>query len=82
MTVSTSVWFVPPLPVEVWIYGGGRQQGSGTDPKHNFGYVVRRSVEMGKPVIGVSVTTGPPASASCTRRRSWRVPRVVGKSHC
>jgi hypothetical protein len=55
MTVSTSVWSVPPLPVAVWIYGGGRQQGSGTDPKHNFGYVVRQSVEMGKPVIGVSV---------------------------
>ncbi|KAL7271295.1 hypothetical protein RUND412_005962 [Rhizina undulata] len=44
-----------PLPVLVWIYGGGWQQGSSADPRYNMSYIIQQSVENGKPVIGVSI---------------------------
>lgn len=44
-----------PLPVAVWIYGGGWQQGSAADLKYNLSHIVQQSVEMGKPMIGVSI---------------------------
>ncbi|KAL0635255.1 hypothetical protein Q9L58_005821 [Maublancomyces gigas] len=43
------------LPVLVWIYGGGWQQGQTADPRYNMSYIIQQSVEMGKPVIGVSL---------------------------
>ncbi|GAA6061450.1 hypothetical protein JCM10212_005653 [Sporobolomyces blumeae] len=43
------------LPVGVWIYGGGYQQGGSADRRYNGTWVVQRSVEMEKPIIFVSL---------------------------
>jgi carboxylesterase type B len=43
------------LPVAYWMHGGGLAQGSSIDQRYNFSAMVQRSVEIGKPVIGVSV---------------------------
>lgn len=43
------------LPVAFWMHGGGLYQGSSVDQRYNFSSMIQRSVEIGKPVIGVSV---------------------------
>lgn len=43
------------LPVVFWIHGGGFFEGGSRDPRYNQSSVVQRSVEIGKPIIGVSV---------------------------
>lgn len=43
------------LPVAFWIHGGGLQEGSSIDQRYNMSFMVQRSVEIGKPVMGVSV---------------------------
>ncbi|KAF2729952.1 alpha/beta-hydrolase [Polyplosphaeria fusca] len=43
------------LPVAYWIHGGGLYQGSGIDQRYNLTWMVKRSVDMGKPIIGVSI---------------------------
>lgn len=42
------------LPVGIWIYGGGFQDGTSRRPAYNLSYIVENSVELGKPIIGVS----------------------------
>lgn len=44
-----------PLPVVVWIYGGGLYTGSTADPQYNLSGVVKVSQDMGQPVIAVSM---------------------------
>ncbi|GAA5873433.1 hypothetical protein JCM8547_005433 [Rhodosporidiobolus lusitaniae] len=43
------------LPVGLWIHGGGFQMGGSADQRYNGSYVVQRSVEMGKPIVFVSI---------------------------
>ena len=43
------------LPVLVWIFGGGLVQGTANDPRYNGTYLVKRSVEIGKPIIFASI---------------------------
>ncbi|KAF2015214.1 alpha/beta-hydrolase [Aaosphaeria arxii CBS 175.79] len=43
------------LPVAFWIHGGGLAQGSAIDQRYNMSFIVERSVEIGKPIIGVSI---------------------------
>lgn len=45
--------FSQPLPVAVWVYGGGYYEGSANRPAYNQTRFVMNSVEMGLPVIGV-----------------------------
>ncbi|KAB8229635.1 Alpha/Beta hydrolase protein [Aspergillus alliaceus] len=42
------------LPVLVYIYGGGLQEGGSADQRYNMSFLVRESVKMGTPTIGVS----------------------------
>lgn len=44
-----------PLPVLVWIHGGGFTQGGGTDLRYNMSFIVERSVEIGQPIMAVSI---------------------------
>ncbi|KAF2477571.1 cholinesterase [Lindgomyces ingoldianus] len=43
------------LPVAYWIHGGGLTEGSSIDQRYNMSFIVKKSVEIGKPIIGVSV---------------------------
>ena len=43
------------LPVMVWIHGGSYQRGTTGLPNYNLTFLVDRSVEIGKPVVGVSI---------------------------
>ncbi|KAK5652277.1 hypothetical protein OQA88_10625 [Cercophora sp. LCS_1] len=43
------------LPVLVWLYGGGFVDGFGADLNSNFSYVVQKSVEIGKPILAVTL---------------------------
>ncbi|KAJ5580014.1 Triacylglycerol lipase (LipA) [Penicillium hispanicum] len=43
------------LPVMIWIFGGGWQQGATADPRYNMSYIIQQSAENGKPVLGVSI---------------------------
>lgn len=42
------------LPVLVYIFGGGLQEGGSADQRYNMSFVVQESVSMGLPTIGVS----------------------------
>ncbi|KAI4148807.1 MAG: hypothetical protein LQ340_004925 [Diploschistes diacapsis] len=43
------------VPVAVWIYGGGFTEGGNSDPRYNLSFIVEQSVNMGQPMIGVSL---------------------------
>ncbi|KAF7868434.1 hypothetical protein EAF04_004966 [Stromatinia cepivora] len=43
------------LPVALWIHGGGFFEGGSLDARYNLSYIVQNSVEMGSPMIGVSI---------------------------
>lgn len=43
------------LPVAFWIHGGGLVQGGGADPRYNMSFIVEQSVQMGEPIIAVSI---------------------------
>ena len=43
------------LPVAVWIHGGGLQMGGTADRRYNLSFIVDNSVQIGKPIIGVSI---------------------------
>jgi carboxylesterase type B len=43
------------LPVFVWVHGGGLSIGSNSWPQYDLRRFVERSVEIGKPVIGVAI---------------------------
>lgn len=44
-----------PLPVGVWIHGGGYVEGGGADHRYNLSFIVQNSAEAGIPIIGVSI---------------------------
>ena len=44
-----------PLPVAVWIHGGGYSEGGTQDRRYNLSFIVDNSVSNGLPVIGVSI---------------------------
>ncbi|KAI4688211.1 uncharacterized protein J4E84_005141 [Alternaria hordeiaustralica] len=43
------------LPVLLFIHGGGFQEGSGGDQRYNMSFLVRESVTVGAPIIGVTI---------------------------
>jgi carboxylesterase type B len=43
------------LPVFVWVHGGALSMGSNSWPQYDLARFVERSVEIGKPVVGVSI---------------------------
>lgn len=43
------------LPVAVWIHGGGLYMGGSADRRYNLSFIVENSVELGTPMIGVSL---------------------------
>ncbi|KAF5844084.1 hypothetical protein GGP41_001474 [Bipolaris sorokiniana] len=43
------------LPVLVWFHGGGMASGSGVDERYNGSFLVQESVEMGTPIIYISI---------------------------
>ncbi|KAL4889553.1 Alpha/Beta hydrolase protein [Aspergillus ambiguus] len=55
--VRPTAWAKSPdlLPVMLWIFGGGWQQGATADPRYNMSYVVRQGELSGNPVLGVSI---------------------------
>ena len=42
-------------PVMLWIHGGSYQVGTSGIPNYNLSYIVHRSVEIGKPIVGASI---------------------------
>lgn len=43
------------LPIMFWIHGGSYQVGTTGLPNYNLSYIVQRSVEIGRPIIGASI---------------------------
>ncbi|KAK4120148.1 carboxylesterase family protein [Parathielavia appendiculata] len=43
------------LPVMVWIFGGGWQQGATADPRYNMSYIIQQAAANNKPILGVSI---------------------------
>ncbi|CCH44433.1 Liver carboxylesterase [Wickerhamomyces ciferrii] len=43
------------LPVVIWIHGGAFSDGSSSTPTYNGSFIVQNSVDMGKPIIFVSI---------------------------
>ncbi|KAL8397229.1 hypothetical protein RB594_004082 [Gaeumannomyces avenae] len=43
------------LPVAVWIHGGGYFMGGGSDPRYNTSFLVQQSVDMGTPIVAVTI---------------------------
>ncbi|KAK3110262.1 hypothetical protein LTR53_015626 [Teratosphaeriaceae sp. CCFEE 6253] len=43
------------LPIGVWIHGGGLVMGGTADQRYNLSFIVQNSVDIGKPIIGVSI---------------------------
>ncbi|KAH8805750.1 Alpha/Beta hydrolase protein [Xylogone sp. PMI_703] len=43
------------LPVAVWMHGGGLFMGGSNDPRYNLSFIVENSVQMGMPMVGVSI---------------------------
>ena len=43
------------LPVGVWIHGGGLTSGGTRNPSTSLYYIVNNSVQIDKPIIGVSI---------------------------
>lgn len=43
------------LPVAVWIHGGTLEMGGAADPRYNFSFIVDRSVQIGRHIIGISL---------------------------
>ncbi|KAH6849893.1 Alpha/Beta hydrolase protein [Chaetomium sp. MPI-CAGE-AT-0009] len=43
------------LPVAVWIHGGGLFMGGSADTRYNLSFIVQNSVQLGTPMIGVSL---------------------------
>jgi hypothetical protein len=54
ITCPAGVPVPPQLPVMVWIHGGG-DRGSGSSWAYDGGAIVQKSVELGKPVILVTI---------------------------
>ncbi|KAJ7859812.1 Alpha/Beta hydrolase protein [Mycena olivaceomarginata] len=44
-----------PVPVNVWIYGGGLTEGGAGDSRYNGSFLVQSSVANGKPIVFVSI---------------------------
>ena len=44
-----------PLPVMVWIHGGGNVTGSGNEWVWDMGALVKKGIEMGRPVVAVAL---------------------------
>ncbi|KAI1443935.1 alpha/beta-hydrolase [Annulohypoxylon stygium] len=45
----------PLLPVMFWIHGGAYQYGGSAQTQYNLTYLVQKSVDIGLPIIGVSI---------------------------
>jgi carboxylesterase type B len=45
---------IAPLPVAIWIYGGGLFMGGTNDRRCSLSFIIQNSINMGKPMIGIS----------------------------